>query len=176
MLTIQGEVKQLLRLHWRAWLVALECDCSIGRDEVVNEVLYRVFRAKTYHAGPAFLQVLIRRSLQDCRRRYQGDERRGQKTFVDIFSIDECGEPEKVSQLAISKECRDILQRGIRSLPPREQVIISQYFFGEQTQKAIGGILGKTEARISQLIPLGLARLKRWLHMNGYPSTVGAYL
>ncbi|RMG75038.1 MAG: FliA/WhiG family RNA polymerase sigma factor [Nitrospirae bacterium] len=58
------------------------------------------------------------------------------------------------------KEKKKILADKIRTLPEREQLILSLYYWEELTFKEIGEVLGVSESRVSQLHSQALMRLK----------------
>ena len=49
---------------------------------------------------------------------------------------------------------------AITSLPPREQKVISLYYYGEATMKQIGAEIGVNESRVSQLHARAIRRLR----------------
>jgi RNA polymerase sigma factor for flagellar operon FliA len=57
---------------------------------------------------------------------------------------------------------RDRIRAAIAALPP-ERAVISLYYFGEVTMKAIGSEIGVNESRVSQLHARAIQRLRRLL-------------
>ena len=57
-------------------------------------------------------------------------------------------------------EVQDVLVRAIDSLPDKEKLLISLYYYEELTMKEIGEIMGYTESRISQLHTQAMLRLR----------------
>lgn len=64
---------------------------------------------------------------------------------------------------ALDAERRAVLLVAIRRLPPRERVAVELYYFGEETGKTIGGILGVSDKRARQLLHQGVRRLRTML-------------
>ncbi len=67
------------------------------------------------------------------------------------------GQPEKHAEI---KEMKRILHSSIDSLPYREKLIISLYYYDELTYKEIGRIIGVSESRVSQLHSKAVMKLK----------------
>ena len=63
-----------------------------------------------------------------------------------------------VDQL-VSDETRSILASAIRSLPKREALVITLYYYEEMTMREIGEILSRTESRICQIHASALLHL-----------------
>jgi RNA polymerase sigma factor for flagellar operon FliA len=57
-------------------------------------------------------------------------------------------------------ELRDQIARAIDTLPEKERLVISLYYYDELTMREIGEILGYTESRISQMHTKAILRLK----------------
>jgi len=58
---------------------------------------------------------------------------------------------------------QEVLEEAIESLPDKEKLMISLYYYEELTMKEIGQIMGYTESRISQLHTQAMYRLKHKL-------------
>jgi len=52
------------------------------------------------------------------------------------------------------------VRAAIGSLPPREQKVISLYYYGDVTMKQIGAEIGVNESRVSQLHARAIKRLR----------------
>ncbi len=63
-------------------------------------------------------------------------------------------------QVLDKKVMYEMLKNGIESLPEREGLIISLYYYDEMTYKEIADILEISESRISQLHTKAISRLK----------------
>jgi len=65
-------------------------------------------------------------------------------------------------------EVKGILGTAIDTLPKKERLVISLYYFDELTMKEIGKVLGVNESRVSQLHTKAMLRLRSKLRkMNG---------
>jgi RNA polymerase sigma factor FliA len=60
-------------------------------------------------------------------------------------------------------ELQEIMIQAIESLPDKEKLLISLYYYEELTMKEIGQIMGYTESRISQLHTQAMYRLRHKL-------------
>lgn len=69
-------------------------------------------------------------------------------------------EPEKSLDVKVMTQ---LLKEGIDTLPERERLIISLYYYDELTYKEIAAVLGISESRISQLHTKAIARLQNIL-------------
>jgi RNA polymerase sigma factor FliA len=58
------------------------------------------------------------------------------------------------------RQVQEKLSDAITLLPKNEQMVLSLYYYEELTMKEIGGVLGYTESRISQLHAKALLRLR----------------
>jgi RNA polymerase sigma factor for flagellar operon FliA len=63
----------------------------------------------------------------------------------------------------LSQERVHLVADAIGRLPEREQVVIALYYNEDLTMKEVGGVLGLTESRVSQLHSQAMLRLKRYL-------------
>ncbi|PIQ97349.1 MAG: FliA/WhiG family RNA polymerase sigma factor [Nitrospinae bacterium CG11_big_fil_rev_8_21_14_0_20_56_8] len=57
-------------------------------------------------------------------------------------------------------ELKEIIARAIDSLPEKERLMISLYYYEELTMKEIGEVLGITESRVSQIHSKAVFRLR----------------
>jgi len=62
-------------------------------------------------------------------------------------------------------EVREALAEAISSLPEREKLVVTLYYYEELTLREIGEVLGVTESRVSQLHTKAILRLKA--HLSG---------
>jgi RNA polymerase sigma factor for flagellar operon FliA len=58
------------------------------------------------------------------------------------------------------QEIKDLLATKIDSLPEKERMVVSLYYYNELTMKEVGTILGVTESRVSQLHSSAILRLR----------------
>lgn len=119
-------------------------------------------------------------SLADLAARVGSDEKRLGRTIVRINAIESTSplanndrlddtslpqalipsEPEQPDSAYERAETRDRVRDAIASLPPREQTVISLYYYGEVTMKQIGQEIGVNESRVSQLHARAVRRLR----------------
>jgi len=67
-------------------------------------------------------------------------------------------------------ELREVLVQAIDSLPDKEKLLISLYYYEELTMKEIGEIMGYTESRISQIHTQAVYRLRGKLRNHFHPE------
>jgi RNA polymerase sigma factor for flagellar operon FliA len=63
----------------------------------------------------------------------------------------------------LSMERVHLVADAIGRLPEREKLVIALYYNEDLTMKEVGGVLGLTESRVSQLHSQAMLRLKRYL-------------
>jgi RNA polymerase sigma factor FliA len=63
----------------------------------------------------------------------------------------------------LSQERVHLVADAIGRLPEREKLVVSLYYNEDLTMKEVGGVLGLTESRVSQLHSQAMLRLKRYL-------------
>ena len=69
-------------------------------------------------------------------------------------------EPEQPDTAYEREEISERVRKAIASLPPREQKVISLYYYAEATMKQIGAEIGVNESRVSQLHARAIRRLR----------------
>jgi RNA polymerase sigma factor for flagellar operon FliA len=74
----------------------------------------------------------------------------------------------------LSSERVTLLAEAIRRLPEREQTVVSLYYQEQLTMKEVGGVLGLTESRVSQLHSQAMVRLRFHLRGRLVPEEVDA--
>ena len=119
-------------------------------------------------------------SLADLAAKVGTDEKRLGRTIVRIHTIESTSplatsetvdeaclptalvpsEPEAPDAAYERCEMQDRVQAAIGSLPPREQKVITLYYYGEVTMKQIGAEIGVNESRVSQLHARAIKRLR----------------
>ncbi|RMF81778.1 MAG: FliA/WhiG family RNA polymerase sigma factor [Nitrospirae bacterium] len=99
-------------------------------------------------------------SLNDHFDRDDDDDRCLQDSVPDEES------PDPLEQLD-EKWVKEVIERELDLIPPRERTVLSLYYFDELTMKEIGVVLGVTESRISQIHTKALLRLKGALEAAG---------
>jgi RNA polymerase sigma factor for flagellar operon FliA len=76
-----------------------------------------------------------------------------------IDTIEDTQGPEPQSAFA-QTELREMVAEAITSLPEREKLVITLYYYEDLTLREIGEVLGVTESRVSQLHTKAVLRLK----------------
>src|SRR5512145_205986 len=119
-------------------------------------------------------------SLADLAAKVGSDEKRLGRTIVRINAIESTSplannenldestlptalipsEPEQPDEAYERQETKERVCAAIASLPPREQKVISLYYYGEATMKQIGAEIGVNESRVSQLHARAIRRLR----------------
>ena len=119
-------------------------------------------------------------SLADLAAKVGSDEKRLGRTIVRINAIESTSplakndnldgsslpsalipsEPEQPDAAYEREQTKARVRAAIASLPPREQKVISLYYYGEATMKQIGAEIGVNESRVSQLHARAIRRLR----------------
>src|SRR5436190_2783165 len=122
-------------------------------------------------------------SLADLAAKMGSDEKRLGRTIVRINTIESTSplasndnldestlpaalvpsEPEQPDTAYEKEETKERVREAIATLPPREQKVISLYYYGEATMKQIGAAIGVNESRVSQLHARAIRRLREAL-------------
>jgi RNA polymerase sigma factor FliA len=126
-------------------------------------------------------------SMADLAARVGSDEKRLSRTIVRINTIEATSplasgdhvdesnlptvlvpsEPDAPDAAYEKSETRDRVRNAIACLPPREQKVISLYYYQEATMKEIGAEIGVNESRVSQLHARAIKRLRESLGQMG---------
>ncbi len=85
----------------------------------------------------------------------------GEERFTFEAAIDE-GDADPLGTL-LTRERVSIVAEAIGRLPERERTVVMLYYHEELTMKEVGGVLGLTESRVSQLHSQAMLRLKGYL-------------
>jgi RNA polymerase sigma factor for flagellar operon FliA len=130
-------------------------------------------------------------SMADLAARVGSDEKRLSRTIVRINTIEATSplasgehvdesnlptvlvpsEPDSPDTAYEKSETRERVRNAIGALPPREQKVISLYYYAEATMKEIGAEIGVNESRVSQLHARAIKRLRDTLGTLG-PNVV----
>ena len=122
-------------------------------------------------------------SMADLAARVGSDEKRLSRTIVRINTIEATSplasadhvdesnlptvlvpsEPDAPDAAYEKAETRARVRAAIAALPPREQKVISLYYYREATMKEIGAEIGVNESRVSQLHARAIKRLRESL-------------
>jgi len=87
------------------------------------------------------------------------------------ISVEDPDAPDPLNEL-VSGETKSLLANAIKSLPKREAIIITLYYYEEMTMKEIGKIFDLTESRICQIHASALLRLFHTLNSAALPMMV----
>ena len=82
--------------------------------------------------------------------------------LADVLCESEAKNPQ---QLVITKQLAEALGHAIDTLPVKERQAITLYYNEDLNLKEIGGLLGLTESRISQIISQAMVRLRSRLRL-----------
>jgi RNA polymerase sigma factor FliA len=83
-----------------------------------------------------------------------------QVSLLDTIQDHDAPDPEHVLD---ASELKDRLAEAIASLPDREKIVITLYYYENLTLREIGEVLGVTESRISQMHTKAVLRMKSHL-------------
>ncbi|MFQ5481263.1 MAG: FliA/WhiG family RNA polymerase sigma factor [Nitrospinaceae bacterium] len=83
-----------------------------------------------------------------------------QQSLLDCLAGKSDADPH--NQLRLT-ELKQIIARAIESLPEKERLMISLYYYEELTMREIGEVLGITESRVSQIHSKAVFRLRNKL-------------
>ncbi len=92
----------------------------------------------------------------------------GEERFSFERAIDE-GDADPLGTL-LTRERVAIVADAIRRLPERERTVVTLYYHEELTMKEVGGVLGLTESRVSQLHSQAVLRMKGYLRELFQPA------
>jgi len=92
----------------------------------------------------------------------------GEERFSFERAIEE-GDADPLGTL-LTRERVAIVAEAIRRLPERERTVVTLYYHEELTMKEVGGVLGLTESRVSQLHSQAVLRMKGYLHELFQPA------
>jgi RNA polymerase sigma factor for flagellar operon FliA len=93
-----------------------------------------------------------------------------QVALIDTIEDEHGPEPQRSFA---ATELREIVADAITSLPEREKLVITLYYYEDLTLREIGEVLGVTESRVSQLHTKAILRLKARLS-GSFPSADAA--
>ena len=83
-----------------------------------------------------------------------------QQSLLDCLAGKNDADPQTHFRLV---ELKEIIAKAINTLPEKERLMISLYYYEELTMKEIGGVLGITESRVSQIHSKAVFRLRNKL-------------
>jgi len=92
-------------------------------------------------------------NIEDAAAMSKGDK----KLMVSLMETSRSANP----QNAVSfKRAQEIIKDGIKSLPEKQRLVLSLYYFEDLNLKEIGQVLDVTESRVSQLHTQAILKLK----------------
>ena len=80
-----------------------------------------------------------------------------QQSLLDCLAGKGDADPQTFLRL---NELKNIIAKAIDTLPDKERLMISLYYYEELTMKEIGEVLGITESRVSQIHSKAVFRLR----------------
>jgi len=93
----------------------------------------------------------------------------GEERFSFERAVEE-GDADPLGTL-LTRERVKIVAEAIRRLPDRERTVVTLYYHEELTMKEVGGVLGLTESRVSQLHSQAVLRMKSYLRKLFQPAS-----
>ncbi|MBN1636958.1 MAG: FliA/WhiG family RNA polymerase sigma factor [Deltaproteobacteria bacterium] len=130
-------------------------ECALGRpasdEEVARELDVDLDSFYKLLSDTASVSLL---SLDDLG---EEDSDPSRKNLLEYIMQDEKDLPSHKINLS---EVRDMVARAIGSLPEKERMVISLYYYDELTMKEIGHVLKFTESRVSQIHTKAILRLR----------------
>ncbi|QIN82959.1 FliA/WhiG family RNA polymerase sigma factor [Rubrobacter tropicus] len=137
-----------------------------GRSPTESEVAVRLGVSIADHR--AFLEKVARSRVGSLEARSGCDPAEGglHELVADQFGADP-------AQSVESSELRSLLVRAIEGLGEQERVVTTFYYYEGLTLREIGGALGLTEGRISQILRASRLRLREaLLEMASFPESL----
>jgi len=159
--SIQEKLRSLRNVHTR---LEQKLSRPPSEEELAEgmEISIEQFRKMMLQIGPSAIFLSSTRNIND-------DE----ETHLEAHFEDN-GTLSPVDQV-ISDETKSILADTIRSLPEKESIVISLYYYEEMTMKEIGQVLSLTESRVCQIHSKALLRLFQELNTKMALDSSGAY-
>ena len=136
--SIEAAVRALEQRHGRA-----PAESEIAKEMGLTLIEYQELLGKVRGTQLVYLEDM------------SGDE--GDADFLDRHVAVEGADP--LAQLR-DQRMRQALVDGIKTLPEREQYVMSMYYEHDMNLKEIAAVLGVTESRICQLHSQSIARLR----------------
>ena len=132
-----------------------ELESKLGRSPTDGEIAKRV--GISQEELEESLTAISRSSIAALDELWTGSGEGEQVSLLD--TIEDTQGPEPQSAFA-QTELREMVADAITSLPEREKLVITLYYYEELTLREIGEVLGVTESRVSQLHTKAILRLK----------------
>jgi RNA polymerase sigma factor for flagellar operon FliA len=148
---VPRSVRQKSRRLERAYL---EVEQRLGRSANEHEVADLLgLQLDEFHFLVSQVRGVSMVNLDELRSGVDGD----QSGFGDIF---EDVKAENPFHSLKSRELRQAVAECIASLPEKERLVISLYYFEDLNMKEIGNVLGITESRVCQIHTKAVGRLR----------------
>lgn len=120
------------------------------------------FRKMMIQIGPSAILISSAKA--------SGEDDEDEYTFLEK-SLQDTSSESPISSV-ISKEITETIASAIRSLPEKEAIVISLYYFDDLTMKEIGEVLSITESRVCQIHAKALLDLFQILNSRLNPEDV----
>jgi RNA polymerase sigma-70 factor (ECF subfamily) len=143
---------------WRYLLVAAEGGEDLARESLQAALLRVARNIKIFHDDDVFwswLTVLARTAFADERKK-----RRRYFFFLERFKLQAEVEGESGHDDQADERLKTLLGRHVASLPPDEQRLIEQKYFGRRTVREIAGELHTTEKAVESKLSRIRCKLK----------------
>jgi RNA polymerase sigma factor for flagellar operon FliA len=148
--SVREKAKQLERAHVRL-------EQQLGRvpteDEITREL--KISKEEYYDLLNQVKSVSIL-SLDEAGSFNSSDR----KSILSL--LESCKIPSPIAQLNL-KAVKEVVTRAIESLPEKQRLVLSLYYYEDLNLKEIGEVLDVTESRVSQLHTQAILWLKRKL-------------
>lgn len=148
--SVREKAKQLERAHIRL-------EQQLGRvpteDEITKEL--QISKEEYYELLNQVKSVSIL-SLDEAGSFNSSDR----KSILSL--LESCKIPSPIAQLNL-KTVKDVVTKAIESLPEKQRLVLSLYYYEDLNLKEIGEVLDVTESRVSQLHTQAILWLKRKL-------------
>lgn len=149
------------------WVPASLRQKAKGLEKAIEEVESRLGRSATDEEVAAYLQIDVAElekrllevaaisliSLEDVWDREEKSSRR----VIDVLADSRAENPEEALHL---NEVKGLLAAAIESLPEKERLVVTLYYYEGLTAKEIARVLGVSQSRVSQLHSKAILRLR----------------
>jgi RNA polymerase sigma factor for flagellar operon FliA len=133
-----------------------EVEQRLGRQATEDEVADSLgLQIEKFHELLNQVRGISLVNLEEIRGTNADGDRAG--TFADIIEDVTSENPFATLKLTESKQ---VIARTIATLPEKERLVVSLYYYEDLNMKEIGGILGITESRVCQIHTKAVLRLR----------------
>ena len=143
--SIQEKIQNFKRAYTRLEQTLARTPTEMELAKALDMDIHQ-FRRMLVQIGPSILLMSSQKSSD------QDDESSHEIAVEDPNALDPLDE-------LLSNEMKTLLVSGIRSLPERETMVITLYYYEEMTMREIGEIFSLTESRICQIHASALLHL-----------------